>query len=241
MITAVCAGVRYTKGMPWEIFESPDTVEGSVIQNDPNFLEVDRIEFDRGIRVYVKGHEYPQKGMPTPQAIWAVNVVKTLLRRGLLLFFLNRSAWKAIGKRAMKHYFIKYEFLTPTAQSTYDFLKVFLRDAGTAKLIAHIVEYDGAYRFRLMDMMSETDRYKMWKDPSGELRRLLILNRQRDYQVVSDKLAAVEPLLYMLYLPWIRNRFREALMYTDFFKLQFDKADAYWASMKTDYKYFGTL
>ncbi len=223
--------------MPPEIFESPITLEHTVIQHDPNFLEVERIEFDHGIRIYLKGHLYPQLGMPTPQAIWAVNIVKSLIKHGMILFVLNRTAWKSIGWRALEQHILKYEFLTPTAQGIYDFIVAFNGDTQLAKILAHVIEYDGAYRFRLMDLMTETDFIALNQHPIKELKRLFAVHKQRDYQEVSDKLGKLHKLSYFLLWPPLRKRFRYALAHTELSKLCFNEIDEYWAKQKTDYKY----
>ncbi len=223
--------------MPPEIYEQPKTVEHHVIENDPNFYEVERIEFDHGIRVYVKGHEFPHLGMPTPQSLWAINIVKSLLKNGILLFILNRTAWKNIAWRALEQHILKFEFLTPTAQGVYMFIHDLTDDEQLAKIIAHVIEYDGAYRYRLMDLASETDYLSLSRAPITELNRLLKLNRARDYQEVSDKLSKLSKLSYALFWPPFRRKFRKALIQTNLGLLAYTPEDRYWARLKIDYHY----
>lgn len=240
--------------MPPELFENPITLEHKVVSGEDrikqgkkvDYLEIDRLEFNTGIQVYLVGHALPQKGLTTAQAIWSVNVVKSLITNfvsifGILLIPFHKrflEAFTAVGWRAMEPHILKYQYLTPTAQTVYDLLSP-LGDRA-AKLFSHVVEYDQAYRFRLQDLCSETTRELLLDNPRKEIKYLLALHAKRDYRTMQKKVAMLSHIILLaLWIPSVKRAFKVALLRIDFTKLQFDEADRYWAAMKTDYDYFG--
>lgn len=242
--------------MPKELFENPDTQEDIVIAHGEG-MAVDRIEFNKGILIYLKGHDYPQKGAATKEAIGAINVAKSaivgLLGLGvhiLPLVGIKRlvRAFNAITWRAVAPQVLKYEFLTPTAQATLNFVMTLCVEFGvpfkeaqkTAQTVAAIVEYDSAYRFRLMDVLTESSKEQLVGNPRKEVKRLLELNRERDYQEVSDKMTRVGRVVtYALLIPKFKKAFVKAIKGSQFSKFKYDAADIYWAYHKRDYQYLG--
>lgn len=204
------------------------------------YEEVEGIAYTpSGILLHVKGHQQPFKGLPTKEAIEATGMVKRLAR-GLnwkLLFTLD--AFEEVSYMMLTPHFLQYEQLTNTAREVHILLKG-LVGTKLARVIAHVVEYDGAYRFRLMDLASETSREEMMLNPRGEIKRLLQINRQRDYQEASDKIEKAGKFLRLLLLyPPFKRRVIRALGDCVFDELQFDPIDTYWAMQKVDYDYFG--
>ncbi len=212
---------------------------------------VERIDQTGPTLLYLKGHPFPYKGLPTPEAIYAVNIVKRLII-GLAprwyvpnLFFL----FYEIAGRVMNPYFLRETHQQESTKQLYLFTLSFLttltlgdqRERETvANVIAHIFEYDGAYRFRLQDLASATSKEKLLRCPQKEIKRLLALNQKRDYAIVSRKFNRAAKLIHWaLYIPNVRNAFKKALEATDFEKLQLDKSDRYWISRRTDYTYNG--
>lgn len=235
--------------MPREIFEYPPSLEERILQDSHIHipLQVERIDIEKGIWVYVKGHTFPQKGIATPEAIWAINHVKRLtkefLRHPWLLVLLGRkNAVRALERvlwHGMAPYIIKQEFLTPCAREVGKLLRPLCGEK-VATMLAHVIEYDQAYRFRLQDLCTETSKKFLLKEPITEIRYLLYVNRKRDYKEVAIKIAMVgEILTLLLLIPWYRNKFKKVIAASDFTQLQFDTSDRYWASLKKDYNYFG--
>jgi len=258
-------GLRRLNNMPKEIFENSITAQERILneknaenknrEKDPG-LEVERIEFNSGIKMFLKGYNHPQKGCPTIEALVAINLVKRFsleLIKLLGIFLLlkpittviksyNRCLWPITSE-----FILKYEFLTPVAQEIYNIVLSILTDLNvpieeaskTSKLIAHVVQYDQAYRFRIQDLATETTKEQL-ANPCKELIRLLELNRQRDYKEVSDKIKKIGKLItFALYIPKVNRIFRNAIQQCKLEKMQFDTDDRYWASKQTDYRYFG--
>lgn len=232
--------------MPKEIYEQWGTPEQHIIATNPEALIVSHIEFGEGIKVFLKGHQYPQKGIPTPEAISAINVVKRVLREGIgwgwwLIPFRRKTSLKAflsICWPVVSPYILRYQFLSPTSQAVYDLLKEV--DVQMAKIVAHVLEYDSAYKSRLQDLMTESSKEALVDRPIIEIKRLLELNRQRDYDEIHTKLHKVGKLATLALLwPPFRKSFKKAISECDFNKLCFDKSDKYWICSKRDYNYMG--
>lgn len=198
-----------------EIRERPLVPEGA----EKYALIVERIEYDNGIQVYLTGHTVPFKGMPTEQAVGAINIIKRLLRLHPL-----QAMWLAIEPHILKE-----EYRQPI---TSELCKMFPNKLGIT--IAHILEYDSAYRFFIMDLLSETTAQELLQAPWGEVRRLLAINARRCAQnpVARKKMRYIGYIfMVLLYLPSVRKAFREC----DFSKLQTDSGDKYWINLRTDY------
>ncbi len=244
--------------LPNEIYENPTSRDQDAISNangTGDFVTVQRIEYNKGIFVYTKEHAVPHKGMPTMEAVHAINQVKALIKHSLKalswrILFMNKRkllhAFNEISYSFLSPYILKYEFMTNTAQGVCDFIFHTLMMLGipeeessrTAKIISHLVELDGAYRFRLMDLCNASSPGLLKGNPRKEIKRLMALNRERDYAEVSDKLSAMGNLLSLaLLIPKIRKAFVWGIDNTVFSKLRPDETDQYWMRLKKDYKY----
>lgn len=203
----------------------------------------------------VKGADFHYKGIPTPEAIFAVNAVKRITLKTAIFFpvqcvlkpkkiidYVNETALIII-----KPYFIESENKTEFAEEICKVMNLLFSkitkkgDADLAsRIISLIFEYDAAYRFRLQDILSETTKKKLIKSPIKETNRLLKILYQRDYDAVSSKFKIMGKLLtYSLIIPKIRKAFKEALLQADFSKLQLDENDRYWTAQRVDYKFWG--
>lgn len=201
--------------------------------------EIEHIEYSDGIFVYLKGRPYAHKGIPAIEAIQAVNQVKKLLF----------SASFGLFERAnilLLPYYLPHEYQTATTRAIYQLTLFFSERLNLknpeilAKVVSHVFEYDQAYRFRVQDLATETSKERLLSCPQKEIKRLLAINKKRDYTEVSTKFSKVTTLIHWgLYIPFVRSAFRNALESIDFKQLQFDENDKYWANQKLDYKYFG--
>lgn len=195
---------------------------------------VERIEYTEGILVYLKGHPYPFKGLPTVPAIDGVNRVKRLIKDTL------RHPWKIVSFIALSYphiHTLEPQFMTPCAREVLYML--WPLNKKLAVIVSHVLEYDGAYRFRFQDSMSEVTKEELLRYPHATLLKLIELNRQRDYTIVSRKIAMLIPFTYLVCLPLFRGMYKRMIMNCNLPALQFDDNDRYWASLKKDYNYFG--
>ncbi len=179
-------------------------------------LDVERIEH-YPLRLYLKDHPYPHKGFPTEDFIESAAKAKR--------FFLQFRI-KAADKALLK---IEKEEMTDFAQA------ILTLKGRTAEVLAYILEYDQAYRFRLQDLANETD-YLTFK----EVFRLFRIWKSRDrneikYKRVSQKFTITITLFaFLLLLPHFRREINRILP-----RLKPDESDIYWMKLKQDYKYGG--
>lgn len=161
----------------------------------PNMDPGIEVEWVEGNLLYLKGHKYPFKGLPTLERVQTANILKGLLK---------------------------------------------FRAQAVLEALEYILEHDQAYRYRFMDLIAETTKERLTKNPRKEIKRLLSINRERDYKVVSDKIGKFGRLVtYALLIPSAKRKFRHAVYNWDWSKYQWDEIDRYWALQKLDYNYFG--
>ncbi len=231
-----------------DIFENK-TGEAQVKEEAHQEWIVENIDYTNGIEIHIQGGAYPYKGMATPEAIHAINTVKTLCLEMLRLRPLRKPqnvlrSFDKVSDSVIRPYIIKREYMTPFAREIRTFIEIFLQELGfdygqIPATISHIFEYDAAYRFRFQDLFSETTKEKLMNNPLKELQRLFDLLKERDYPEMVEKFRKVEYVGWLLVLPKIKKAFRTALEQSTFENLQFDESDRYWACFKFDYDYFG--
>lgn len=178
--------------------------------NPESSIEVDHIECTPAPLMYLVGHPYPLKGLPTVEAIERVNTLKRLLKRG---------RWVQ-ARLALRN--TPQDFLCPVAREV----------AKVSTLLAEILEHDQAYRFRFQDLVSETSKDGIGNRPYRETRRLVRLYFQRESSAMSK-------MWWMHLLPFAMLYFVKYLESLDWQKMQFDEGDRYWACKKLDYNYMG--
>jgi len=213
--------------------------------------EMDRIDCESGgIKLYLKGCDYPQKGWPTHEALFAVNAVKKIILVLVKRFsiFMNIESFNVICWGIISPYVLRFKYQQEFTKELDDFIYKFLMLYGVkdeiaskfSTIISHVFEYDWAYRMRLQDLFNETNSVKLYKYPRKEMRRLLELNRVRDFKEASDKFKMFARLVsWAFFIPKVKRCFREALKSVDFKKLQPDDGDKYWMLCRIDYNPFG--
>jgi len=243
--------------MQESIYKNSGDKVSTIQQESQSCYVIERIE---GTLRYIKGSPYPQKGMPTPESVWAGNQAKILFREGLYFLKTPRiiqtkylekliQKYNLIASKATIPYILKRECQHPFAKEvgdmTYDFLtKIGIQNETAEKFAENfnfIFEADNAYVIRAMDVLSETSKDLMLKNPRKEIRRMIILLRQRDTVTsVIDKFENVQKLIaLMLYVPKYKKAFVETIQNSIFTHLQYDEADRYWAHFREDYNCFG--
>lgn len=224
-----------------------------VIGDDVISFDVDKIELVEsvGCLVYVKNALYPHKAFPDPFGIHAVNMVKSQLRLYLkfpvLFLFPKKLATEFVWffDRAFFKFKVKRKYMCDASFNMYVFLsKLFTPTLGkeladnVAYAVAHIVEYDDAYRFRLQDMATELRVDSFKKSPIKETKRLLEIWGERESPGVMINIRRYAKLLLLvLYIPSIRKSIINNIQYIK--KMQYDKCDWYWVAFKDNYKFGG--
>jgi len=244
--------------MPKDLYIQPLNKEEQVLSQDKDMVVVTHVEYSHnGILMHIQRHPYPQKGLPTVQAVQALYTAKRLLMEyikmvGKWIIVIPKqrvvASYVRICIDMLSPHFLNKEYMTPVGREVQDLCKHFLLHLGyppllslqAAQLISHMVEYDAAYRFRLQDLASETTQKALLDNPQKEILRLIALNNRRDYKEVSGKVKIIGKLLLLvLWFPKYKKAFTHTMHWMNISALQFDDADVYWASKRKDYKYFG--
>ena len=153
---------------------------------------------------------YPEKGFPTPEAVWACSLAKKffikqigfLFKIKFLLLFLPNKL-KILSKWLGDYNELAYAALIPyllddirhsaPCRELRVFIREFLGEIGGgeigeeasdrfAKIFATIIEYDTAYRYRIEDILSETTSEKLKTAPRREIKHLLGIFAQREFR-----------------------------------------------------------
>ena len=216
----------------------------------------------KGILVYKGKSPHPAKGFPTVEAITAINIIKKLIliSRHHVIFTLFRdknkllTSFNEVSMKALipnigpqETHILQDIYLCPTAYNTKMALYIFLSILGikqniamdTATIIAHIFEYDDAYRYRIQDLASSTNFAQLSRNPQKELLRLNELFKQRCTDVLYVKVNWVlKPLLLLFILPKVRKAFISIIPYIK--GMQYDEDDLFWVHTRGDnYNFLG--
>lgn len=198
----------------------------TILEEIDEGIEIESVDYSDGIKVYLKGYKHPYKGLPSAEAIWATNIVKKLL------FFVWIPRIRQTAIYVMKPYIIDNRLQTPTTRYL---TKVLIHFVSTdlTQTIAHVFEYDAAYRFRIQSFASETATDTLLRNPHREVRKLFVLAAQKEYyQRIQRTIQRLSTLSLLLLIPPIAHKFRKAV--GDITEVQPDEADRYWMSQKTD-------
>lgn len=224
---------------------------------------------DKGILLHYQDLPFPQKGFPYPEVIWAMNVVKRFmlgyfrwakygmyfmwpfifLPKKLKVKFINTILHSITfaADYAFERYYINPDFYCPAAKEIAEWTYKFLVNIGAdhlessqmAQVMAMIMEYDNAYRYRVQDMTDVTSTEALKENPAREIRKMVsaISTREPNYQN-TDKFSAVGGILTALFLvPSLKKAFIDSV--PDISKIQLDEADRYHCLFRIDYNYEG--
>lgn len=218
-----------------DIYEYSSTPAGVIRAESSEGSKVTRVDLSKGVELYLEGHPYPFKGLPKPEAIFAINTIKKFILNSTPLWWIPPkraiTSFCAIALSLLKPYIIKPAYMMPVSKE----LRMMIGgDLGT--VISHVVEYDSAYRARIQDLFSESSQTMIRHAPIKELWRLVTINRQRDYLALHKKMRKMAYFLTLLLLwPPTRKKILQAVDQCDYKNLMLDEADRYWLNQRTDY------
>jgi hypothetical protein len=212
-----------------------------------------------GALTYVKDATYPRKGIPAEDMIYAINIIKEVLKNSLqykllfVYFFINKervlTSFNNIFEKAMRPYRLNQLYICHSARMAWYFTSTFLQGVGVSQAIAnnvgyniaHLLELDDAYRYRLQDIATEANEWELALNPRKEIKRLVkILADRQGYNlrgVTVKIMLLVTPLLWLLFIPKYRQAFIKASKYVK--DMKYDEADWYWTAFKDNYCFGG--
>ncbi len=213
----------------------PNIYEGHDVSEEAGGgTDVERMELGgkNGILIYLKGHLYPIKGMPTPNAVQGINVMKKVLlefsKHPTLLLTPRKTlqSFAEISNKALQGCFMQERYMTAVARELRGMI-------GTH--FAHIIEYDSAYRLRLQDMFSSVSQAEMIERPIRSVWKMVKRNREQDYLSVHNKVRKIAWLLTFALLTGFRDKWIKAFQECTYENLCLDEGDVYWIGQRTDY------
>jgi hypothetical protein len=174
----------------WMKQEPTEDGQGSIISLIPK----------NGIFLAVTGADFPLKCYPDASAVFATNLVKAMIIETLklvgkwyllpFLLLINKQkaldAFNRVALKAVSPTLLKDECLTNFSRETKRFIEVFVSKLGLtggdqlAVIVSNLIDYDNAYRLRLEDVLSETSKYRLLKNPRKEIRRLVGILKERE-------------------------------------------------------------
>jgi hypothetical protein len=112
---------------------------------------------------------------------------------------------------------------------------------GFGQRVAHMIEFDNAYRYRIQDLLSETSAEKLAENPRREISRLInFLNVREPKNNIKGKFLAVAELASIIFWhPRVKKALRKALECVDFSQMQMDEADRYHCLRFGNYEFGG--
>lgn len=247
---------------PKEVFKYPPTVSSDVKfedrvkseQNVSYILEKLEVTETDGLLLHIQNAEYPKRGFPFPEAIAHINTIKRLLVvaskviNPLSLFFINKNkaieGFNEVALYNIKPYILKTEYLTPVAKEIQKIVSGFAQaihiKQATAEqfgeIIATMIEYDDAYRYRIQDIMSLCSKSNLLENPRHELHRLLGIMFWRDSSSMVQKF---EKMMAILRIPYFNSRLKKVLHNINLEALKLDDIDRYWVMNRSDYRFLG--
>ncbi len=203
--------------------QSPHTIN----ENDSKVSRI-IIDSDEGILIELEGHAHAHRGMPTAEAVRAIDIVKKLIRSPLVLF---PKRFLKIATLALGPYVMQEKYMQPCAR---ELRRMIGGELGV--IVSHIIEYDSAYRIRLQAMLESVDADLLARRPWHALRMMVHANFIDDYPSVHRKVKYMALLCGVaLLLPPCRHRWQKSWFHSCYRLLLPTDRDRYWLSLRTDY------
>lgn len=210
---------------------------------------------------WFKDCPFPSKGFPFPQALYAVNFSKRIFLAGIRIpskmkWYSPMSwitaildAYSSTCRFMIEPFLLSSKNYSPLSAELRKTIYIFLIELGMnnqsaddfAEIFATNIQYDNAYYLRLEDLLSETTKEKLIKNPKKEIKRLIGLSGEREkFKQNSEKFYQVSKLISLaFYIPGVKKSFRKAIEKSDFEKFQWDRDDIHHTLLWDDYQFRG--
>lgn len=253
-----------------EVYQHPNTGinQVEVVRGEQhNAQKFDKVVYPAGggRLLYVKGVPYPYKGFPDDEMLAATNYAKRILVGYMRVLKGNRwllfsMLWpKNLDKFLheynvsvaifLRPFYLKERYYMPICWELWKFTRRFLIEIGVSvgvatafgKRLATIIEADIAYRYRLEDLFSVTNKSAMMNNPRQQILRMVTALQQRDGNAkVNRHFQTIAKMITLaLYVPRINRAFKNALSVVNFEDLQLDEIDRYHTLKYADYLFDG--
>lgn len=246
--------------LPPECYLSKTGEQQILAESNERYI-LDRLEIADGIFIYIKGAMHPYKNFPTAEGVFAINMVKAFAIETLKAFgkwyylptlYWNRTklvdSFNRISWKIMSPHLLKFQYTSKFARALHWIIFSFMMEIGIkekpaddfATIFVQVIDFDNAYRLRMVDLFSETSKELFVKHPRKEIKRLIKISRERDHIGVSNKFKMFAWVISCLVLiPRVKKSLVKIIKDSDFEDLQYDASDKYWVCMRSDYKFLG--
>lgn len=216
-----------------------------------DFKDIKLVE-NVGLLVYIGNAKHPRKGMPAAEIMLQLNTLKEYLKQkiqdGRIVFFKSFvTDFNRFFEKCFYPYRVKVKYMCAAATGVYyvllDVLIALGFNAETANkfafYIAHLFEFDDAYRYRAQDIVTMINLLEFYNNPRKELRRVFDIALSREvHEPQRKKMAKVYTLItYAVMLPSIQRTLKKSWVNMELIK--FDESDIYWAGFKDNYNFMG--
>ncbi len=247
--------------IPRSCYKYPSGVD-QIRSEGIGYRKIERIDCEGPILNHMEGYRHPWKGFVSEEALFAVNQVKSLIiqtvkvlsRKQFILgtvyslltsreLDLMVASFNAQAFRIISPYILKDRHITASSLELKKAATVFLSELGAgeaerfAEIFVHVLEYDNAYRYRLLDLCDATSKERLGR---REILRLISIIRERDSGECAEKYVRIARILaYGLWFPKVRRSFGKMIDCIDFCKMKSDNVDRYWMFTDPDYDFHG--
>jgi hypothetical protein len=239
--------------------------ESQIHSESKENFEAIGVEEEKEIKLHVAGAEFPRRTCVMDTALYSTNMIKSVIIESIKIATMPQNvtgtlitillpkyrqstiyAFNKLGKRIISHEILKDIHRTSFGRELQFFIFNFMRhltneqDAEDfSEIVSVAIENDDAYRYRIMDILSETKKHKLKN--VREIKRLLHLFHERNYNNVwGSKVNAIATLLFLaLKIPSIKRAYINAVEHMILDNMQLQEEDIYWALYKSDYKVLG--
>ena len=222
--------------IPRECFKY-QTGEQQIASENNKYFEITGISTNESILLRVKGANEYWKVYTDAETLFATNQVKSLFienarlltRKQYILgtlytFFSQKELQIFIDRfnhqafRVMSPFILKDWHLSVFSRELHYCIFNFLLGLGLteqssdrfAEIFVHLIEYDNAYRFRLVDLISELTKEEL-ANPRQAILKLIRIAQDRDGGL-SDKYTVIAKVVsFGLYVPKIRRAFNKMI------------------------------
>jgi len=237
--------------------------EKQIREEGGDAFKIEGIEEDQELKIVAKKAQFARRTYITAKTLFDTNQVKsvfiesikTLLEPQYILGTLYALAFKKPRQRLIDRFNrISFRILSPEIYkdihrttfgtelqfAIFEFTRHLVSEESAdrfAEIVSTIIENDDAYRYRLMDIFSETTNKKL-KDPK-EIDRLMNLFYERNlYMNWTDKVFKVVKLIKLAVI-FYKKAYISAVISIDLDKLKLQEEDIYWCTYKSDYNFMG--
>ncbi len=188
---------------------------------------------------------FANKALMIPIAAFALLPWKTKIGalEKALADYARTINWLAMGN------ILKRERYSTPCREIWAFVETLLTELGfspalsfdIARIMATVIEYDDAYRYRFEDLMTEINKDALVAKPRQEIKRIMdIFNVRELAPNAKIVFSAIGKLLGILILhPKFKRAFVKACAGADFSRMSLDNADRYHVLLMGDYDYTG--